>query len=175
MSESKKYRSRQSLADAWQNTFEESERTKKASDISWIVWLCENPDSPLAFHGAASLYNHDHIHLILGRCLDKKDEAFVIGFTMGNDSKTSGLEVALFKFISFFLYPEAYRFDREHLRIFDLGFQYGRSRKFKGINTFDFSKIDHRVKLSRLRRFFDISDEILNEMNRRIQSVKGSV
>ena len=106
-----KRKKRQSVADAWRATFSSTDRTKEQKDISWIVWLFENPESPLALHGAASLYTHDHIHLLLDRCIDKEDEAFVIGYSMGNDEKTTRFDVGLFKFISRFLYPKDYRFD----------------------------------------------------------------
>jgi hypothetical protein len=35
------------------------------SKIPFIVWLLENPKSPLALPGCIDLYNHDCIHLLL--------------------------------------------------------------------------------------------------------------
>ncbi|MEK9629197.1 MAG: hypothetical protein VW455_09280 [Nitrospinota bacterium] len=162
---------RQSIEEAWRATFSTSERTKKQADISWIVWLFENPRSPLALHGAASLYTHDHIHLLLDRCIDKEDEAFVIGFSMGNDTKTNWLDVWLFKFVSRFLYPEDYRFDSRHLKIYDMGFQFGRTRKFKNITSIDFSKLDLKMDLSRVRKIFDIDENELEEFDKEIAVV----
>lgn len=49
------------------------------------MWLLENPDSPLPFAGKIDLYRHDCLHLLLERGLSVEDEAFVVGFTMGND------------------------------------------------------------------------------------------
>ncbi len=159
---------RQSIADAWRTTFSSTDRTKEQKDISRIVWLFENPKSPLALHGAASLYTHDHIHLLLDRCIDKDDEAFVIGFCMGNDEKTTRLDVWLFKFISRFFYPEDYRFDAPHLKIFEMGFNFGRTRKFKNITSVDFSKLDPHMDLSRVRKIFDIDENELEKLDKEI-------
>src|SRR4249919_2256821 len=60
----------------------------KQADVPLIVQLVENPrfDFPGLdiFHGATGLQAHDRIHVLLGRGLLPKDEAFVIGFTMGS-------------------------------------------------------------------------------------------
>ena len=70
------------------NIFSKTNTAKKQKDISWLVWLIENPKSPFHLHGAATLHDHDHIHVLLKRGQDNDDEAFVIGFTMGNDDRT---------------------------------------------------------------------------------------
>ncbi|MDE0009008.1 MAG: hypothetical protein OXS50_12090, partial [Gammaproteobacteria bacterium] len=53
--------------------------------IPLIVQLVENPKYDLPgvelFDGAADLDTHDNIHILLGRGLLPKDEAFVLGFT----------------------------------------------------------------------------------------------
>lgn len=164
-----------SIADAWRATFSSTDRVKDQKDISWIVWLFENPESPLALHGAASLYAHDHIHLLLDRCIDKEDEAFVIGFSMGNDEKTTRFDVWLFKLISRFIYPSAYRFESRHLKIFDMGFQFGRTRKFKNITSVDFSKIDPRMDLSKVRKIFDIDENSLEKFDQEIEMVNKQI
>src|SRR5207249_374200 len=50
-------------------------------DIPYIIQLVENPRFDLPgidlFHGAADLCTHDYIHIVLGRGLLAKDEAFV--------------------------------------------------------------------------------------------------
>ncbi len=162
----------QSLDDAWKATFDSCDRTLKQDEISWIVWLFENPKSPICLRGAASLYTHDHIHLLLGRSVEKEDEAFVIGYCMGNDEKTTLFDVWLFKFVSKYFYPESYKFNNQHLAIFDLGFDYGRSRKFKNITLVDFSEVDHYSKISTIRKSFDIYDNDLEELNRKIELLK---
>lgn len=56
-------------------------------EVPFLVRLVENPalDLPFmdVFHGATDLPTHDYLHIVLGRGLLAKDEAFVIGFTMG--------------------------------------------------------------------------------------------
>ncbi|HQU16471.1 MAG: hypothetical protein B7Z66_05055 [Chromatiales bacterium 21-64-14] len=90
--------------------------------IPLMVRLMENPryrvPGVTVFHGAVDLEQHDCIHLVLGRGLLPKDEAFTIGFTMGSTHKVSTTEEALFGFVSRYLYPEVYRFGDEELRIF---------------------------------------------------------
>jgi hypothetical protein len=108
-------------------------------EIPWMVRLFENSASFIALPGKINLHNHDCLHILLDRGFDNRDEAFVVGFTMGNDSQTNGLHVQLYKFVSRFLYPPIYRFDEEYLRIFDLGFLYGKRLKVKNLNQLDFS------------------------------------
>lgn len=91
-------------------------------EIPLMVRLVENPRYRLpgltVFHGAVDLAQHDCIHLILGRGLLPKDEAFTIGFTMGSTHKVGTTEEALFGFVSRHLYPDVYRFGDDELRIF---------------------------------------------------------
>ena len=55
-------------------------------DVPLIVQLVENPRFDLPgieiFSGATDLRKHDYLHILLGRGLLPKDEAFVLGFTM---------------------------------------------------------------------------------------------
>ncbi|MEO0407012.1 MAG: hypothetical protein AAF289_06640 [Cyanobacteria bacterium P01_A01_bin.135] len=111
--------------------------------IPRVVWLLENPDSPLALGGSISLRNHDYLHILLGRGFSPKDEAFVIGVTMGNDPCTRWWDYAIFKLAARFLYPHPYRFTQDHLRIFDQGVVLGRSLGVKSLNRFDFDRLDH--------------------------------
>ena len=39
--------------------------TVEPNDISFMIWLIENPKSPFHLHGSASLKDHDAIHLSL--------------------------------------------------------------------------------------------------------------
>ncbi len=94
----------------------------KQNDIPYIVRFVENPqfDLPLVdvFHGATSLETHDYIHIILGRGLLPKDEAFVIGFSMGSTGKVSTTEEFLYGLFARHLYPRAYRFTDDDFRVF---------------------------------------------------------
>jgi hypothetical protein len=104
------------------------------SKIPFLVWFLENPDSPLPFSGKIDLYRHDCLHLLLERGFSLEDEAFVVGFTMGNDPRTRWFHVALFKLISTIFYPKDFRFNQQHLIAFDLGLWYGRKIRIKNIN-----------------------------------------
>ena len=136
----------------------------KQSDIPWIIRLLENPISPIALPGKISLANHDCIHVILGRGVTLQDEAFVIGFTMGSDVKTNWFHLGIFKFFSIFLYPKKFRFNREDLKVFDLGFAYGRKPGIlKNINQIDFQLYQNK-KIAELRKLFGISIDELRRL-----------
>ena len=57
------------------------------------------------FHGSTDLRTHDFIHILLGRGVMIKDEAFVIGFTMGNANRVTTTEERLFSLITQYFYP----------------------------------------------------------------------
>ena len=59
--------------------------TVNQGDIPFIIWLFENPKSWFHLNGACDLKKHDMIHVLLECDQSNADEAFVIGFTMGND------------------------------------------------------------------------------------------
>ena len=140
------------------NIFLMTKTVKKQKDISWLVWLIENPKSPFHLHGAATLHDHDHIHVLLRREQANDDEAFVIGFTMGNDDRTKSWESKLFKFISRWLYHKGERFTKNQLKIFDSGFKYGQSKLnlYQIIGEMDWDKIDKNISLNELRINFGI-------------------
>lgn len=91
-------------------------------DIPLVVKLIENPkfDLPLVdlFNGATDLQTHDCIHAVLGRGLLPKDEAFVIGFTMGSTNRVSSTEEKLYTLAAKYLYPGPYKFNDEEIQIF---------------------------------------------------------
>lgn len=125
------------------------------ADIPWIVRLLENPRSPIALPGKISLYNHDCLHLLLDKTTTMEDEAFVIGFTMGNDPNIRPWMVRLFKFVSSYWYPKNYRFATVHWEDYDCGFAMGKSL------VFQFNKIDFQLyqnwKIRDLRQKFGLS------------------
>lgn len=94
-------------------------------DIAFHVKLFENPKSPLAFDGAISLSDHDCIHILLGRGLLNQDEGFVIGFTMGT-TNINFFQCFLFKIIASNIYPKPYKFSKNDLKSFMLGYNYGK-------------------------------------------------
>jgi len=113
------------MLNEWRNT----DAYKGQGDIHWLVWLVENPESPLSFVGAADLYTHDCIHLILNKLgMDLNSEAYVIGFTMGNSAKIDrdrNWQYKLFLWIAWNIYPEGYRFDTHAKHAFVEGWDHG--------------------------------------------------
>ena len=92
-------------------------------DVPLIIKLVENPryKTSQLFSGAVDLFTHDCIHILLGRGLLVKDEAFVIGFTMGSTKKMTRWRRNLFMFICKYFYPEGYKFNEEERYVFYSG------------------------------------------------------
>ena len=132
------------------------------SDIPFIVWLLENPDSMLALPGKINLYNHDCLHILLDLGISLTDEAFVVGFTMGNDMKTSRSHLTVFKILSKLFYPKEYNFNKEQFKLFDVAFSYGRKLRFKNLNQIDFKAYEEKT-VGELRNLFGIN---LNEVRK---------
>ena len=125
------------------------------SDIPFLVWLLENPESLFPLPGKINLYNHDCWHILLDRGRSLFDEAFVVGFTMGSERATNQFHLAVFKFLSNLLYPQPYKFEGEHFKLFDLGFNYGRKLKVKNLNQVDFKAYENQT-VGELRKLFGI-------------------
>ena len=91
-------------------------------EVPLIVQLVENPRYDLPgieiFSGATDLRHHDLLHILLGRGLLPKDEAFVLGFTMGSSNRVGEMEERLFTLIARYLYPKQYRFDEEDAAVY---------------------------------------------------------
>lgn len=116
-----------------------------ASDsIPFLVRLLENPASPMALPGMIDLYRHDCLHLLLGRGFSLHDEAFVVGFTMGNDLRTQPIHLAIFKLCSLLFYPRPYRFARCHFSSFEAGLGLGKTARLRNINQLDFRALEHQ-------------------------------
>ena len=126
---------------------------KEQSEIHWFVWLLENPKSPISLTGAIDLYNHDIIHILLDRGMLNRDEAMVIGFTMGNSETTSSRVRWLFEFCARYLYPESYRFNEYDLLEFERGFAYGYTRPKRNIHL---AKFDEKKTIAKLRKEWGI-------------------
>ena len=124
------------------------------SKIHWFVWLLENPNSPICLAGAVSLDNHDLIHILIDRGMDIKDEAMVIGFTMGNSESISSWVRWLFEFCARYLYPEGYCFDEYDLLEFERGYAYGYTRPKRNIHLAEF---DLSENVSNIRKKWGIN------------------
>jgi hypothetical protein len=148
------------------------------TDVPFVIWLLENPSSPIALPSKIDLYGHDCLHTILNRGHSPADEAFVLGFTVGNNTQITWLHQLLFKFVALTLYPKKYRFSWVDLPCFDAGFIYGRSLPSRNLNQLDFSTYQNHTVLQ-VRQQFGVSkaNEIellqsLNRLNLEVQNVR---
>jgi hypothetical protein len=102
--------------------------------IPLMVWLLENPASPVALPGKIDLLGHDCIHLLLKQGFSSGNEAVVVGFTMGNDLRTTFWHLLLFKIMALIFYPAKYRLTWSELKLFDQGVAMGRKTIQKNLN-----------------------------------------
>lgn len=114
--------------------------------VPLIIRLIENPNYSLPyldfFNGAVDIYHHDCIHLLLGRGMMPKDEAFVIGYTMGSTNKVSMFQKMMFKFITKYIYKKPWNFDSADLKIFELALMLGHRSKIKELDKIDFKSME---------------------------------
>jgi len=130
--------------------------TDSQADTPFIVWLLDYPNSPIALPGKIDLYGHDCLHAILNRGHSPPDEAFILGFTMGNDLQTTWLHKFLYKFAASTVYPKKYRFSWKDFQFFDAGFVYGRSIRCRNLNQLDFITYQNHT-VSQVRQQLAIS------------------
>ncbi len=126
------------------------------SDVPFIIRLFENPKYNL-LPGAVTLDNHDIIHVLLSRGLLVKDEAFVIGFTMGSTNKLNMLNRAVFKFVTRFLYPSGYNFYTDEFEIFERGVDCARETGCPDLSKLDLTRyLDYTIEKTRQELSIDI-------------------
>ena len=130
------------------------ESYKVQSQIHWFVWLLENPNSPISLTGAIDLENHDLVHILLDRGMDIRDEAMVIGFTMGNSTGTSSMVKWLFEFCARYLYPAGYKFNDADIVEFNRGYAYGYTRPKRNIHL---ERFDVTQNISDIREKWGIN------------------
>lgn len=87
----------------------------------------------------------------------------MLGFTMGNDTRTRRIHVLLLKLSSQLLYPEKYRFGPDHLLSFDLGYRYGRAVSIRNLNRLDYRSL-LESPVGRLQRRFGIDPMALRRL-----------
>lgn len=104
------------------------------TDIPFLMWLLENPDSPFALPGNIGLYNHDCMHLILQQGFTSDNEAYVVGFSMGNDTRTNWIHAVIIKIASVYIYPPKYRWEASNVAAFERGLKLGKITKMKNLN-----------------------------------------
>lgn len=136
----------------------------RADEIPLLIKLIENPRYKIPgvtlFHGAVELPQHDCIHLVLGRGLLPKDEAFVIGFTMGSTGAVNTVEETLFCKIARHLYPRIYRFDHEDEQIFQDAVKLGAISRCTPLDNADFQPLLD-IPLSDARAALGIESELI--------------
>ena len=122
--------------------------------------MIENPKYDIGlFGGATTLGAHDCIHILLGRGLLLKDEAFVIGYTMGSAKSLSRWRKNLFLFCTKYLYPEGYRFGEDERFVFNMGIMAGSLCKFN-LASVDFKTFKNNTLFS-LRNKLNIDTDLL--------------
>ena len=136
----------------------------KQNDVPYIIQIVENPKFDLPgfdiFHGAVNLQTHDYIHIILGRGLLPKDEAFVIGFTMGSTDRVTATEERLYTSFAKYLYPREYRFTDEDVRVFKDAVRLGFVSDCKPLSQIDYSQYLH-WPLREIRKALGIEEDLL--------------
>ena len=134
------------------------------SDIPLLVQLVENPRFDLPgveiFSGATDLRTHDGIHMLLGRGLLAKDEAFVLGFTMGSSNRVGQIEETLFTLIARYLYPKAYRFGDEDVAVYKDAVRLGYISDCKPLADIRFGPMLD-WPLRRIRRAIGLEEDLL--------------
>jgi hypothetical protein len=108
------------------------------ASIPLLVWLLENPVSPIALPGAINLFGHDCMHLILKQGFSSAHEAYVVGFTMGNSHGLQDWHLGLIRFAARYLYPKKYRMNAEQMEIFDVGVIAGQDCPMRDLCKIDF-------------------------------------
>jgi hypothetical protein len=132
-------------------------------DVPLIIKLTENPKyfTSKLFTGAVDLFAHDCVHILLGRGVLLKDEAFVIGYTMGSAKKMWRWRRNLFMWICKRLYPEGYKFGEEERFVFYNGVMAG-SKCDVDLSTIDFrDRCVLDLELSEIRHLLGIDEELL--------------
>jgi hypothetical protein len=133
-------------------------------EVPLVVQLVENPRFDLPgieiFSGAADLRTHDYIHILLGRGLLPKDEAFVLGFTMGSSNRVGVLEERLYTLIARYLYPTNYRFDDADVQVYGDAVRLGYVSDCRSLAEVDFEPLLERP-LGAIRRELGIEEDLL--------------
>ncbi len=133
-------------------------------EIPLLIQLVENPKYRLPgiswFHGRVDLQQHDCVHILLGRGLLSKDEAFVIGFTMGASGTRSSAEENAFCSIARHLYPDIYQFDDEDISIFKDALRLAQVNRPAELDSFDFRPWMQQ-SLAKLRHAAGIDNALL--------------
>jgi len=131
------------------------------SEVPLVIRLTENPKYDFGIlPGSVSLYSHDCIHIILGRGVLAKDEAFVIGFTMGSTRKMGILRESLFRTLTKYFYPDGYRFTSQDLIVYKAGLAISSSMNCEDLSKIDFKKYEN-LRLPQIRKKIGVDSKTL--------------
>lgn len=132
-------------------------------EVPLIIKMVENPNYKTSrlFGGAVDLFTHDCIHVLLGRGLLPKDEAFVIGYTMGSGKNMKRWKRNLFMFFSKYLYPKEYKFGEEERFVFNMGVMAG-SKCPTNLAKINFNKYSNK-QIRTLRKELKIDVDFLEK------------
>ncbi len=132
--------------------------------IPLIVQLVENPKWDIPgieiFDGSTDLETHDYIHLLLGRGVLPKDEAFVLGFTMGSTNRVSTLDEKLYGLMTRYLYPKHYRFSDEDFQVYRDAVRLGYVSDCTPLNTINYPELSE-LSLDTAREKIGIEPDLL--------------
>lgn len=154
---------------AWSPGLDETETLRSVYDrmpgdpataIPAYVRLLENPASPFALPGAIDLFGHDCIHILLGRGMRVRDEAFVIGVTMGASGELTAWQHHLYALCARFLFRGPYRLSRTDRLVFDLAVNFARNSGIRPLHRVDWRRQMDRT-LGELRAELGVDPEHL--------------
>lgn len=129
-------------------------------DVPFVIRLFENPKYNI-LPGAVTLSAHDIIHVLLGRGLLPKDEAFVIGFTMGTTQQINSIHKLVFKYVTRYLYPEGYTFGPDEYEVFEAGINSADKMDCPDLSKVDLLQyLDYTIKEARERLGIDYAELI---------------
>lgn len=129
-------------------------------EVPLIIKLVENPKYDIGlFAGYVDLFSHDCIHILLGRGLAVKDEAFVIGYTMGSTKRMLRWRRNLFMFCAKHFYPEGYKFGEDERFVFYNGIMAG-SKCPSDLSKVDFKHLLNS-KIEDIRILLGIDEDML--------------
>ena len=135
------------------------------NDIPLVVKLVENPNYDWLpgfdiFNGAADIHQHDYIHIVLGRGLLLKDEAFVLGFTAGSTNRVSTTEEQLYSFFTKYIYPKNYQFSDDDIHVYKDAVKLGFISDCQRLDKVDFAAMSD-MTVSEVRKAIGLEEDLL--------------
>jgi dihydropyrimidinase len=130
-------------------------RPKKHQDILWKALQGGTLQTT-----ATDLETHDYIHILLGRGVLPKDEAFVLGFTMGSTNRVGNIEERLYGLFTRFLYPKHYRFTDDDFQVYKDAVRLGYVSDCTPLDKVDYPALSH-LTVREARRELGIETALL--------------